>query len=133
MCFEKNLWNFKQILKILFKILKVLKSFESFKENVNKNKEKLNENYNFLLLSSLIAGWGLGCFPSFAYFPGFQGGKLPPSPPATPLELTYHTVCMRKLYPNLRRPNQDGYCSVDLLVFFERNIELWQFWLTWYY
>ena len=27
---------FKQILKILFKILKVFKKFESFKENVNK-------------------------------------------------------------------------------------------------
>ena len=33
-----------------------IKVCESFKENVNKNLEKLNENYNFLLLSILIAG-----------------------------------------------------------------------------
>ena len=93
MYFEKNLWKFKQILKILFKFLKVLtiflkvfkkfwkflKIFESFKENVNKNLEKLNENYNFLLLSIFIAGRGLGCSPSFANFPGFRGGgNLPP-------------------------------------------------------
>ena len=48
--------------KYLIEILKILKIFESFKENVNKNLEKLNENYNFRLLSILIAGWGLGCF-----------------------------------------------------------------------
>ena len=36
--------------------------------------EKLNENYNFLLLSILIAGWGLGCSSSFANFPVFRGG-----------------------------------------------------------
>ena len=73
MCFEKiseslnKFWN-------CFKSLTVLKFFESFKENFNKNLEKLNENYNFLLLSILIAGWGLRCSLSFANFPGFQGG-----------------------------------------------------------
>ena len=66
--------KFKQILKILFKILKV---FVRFKENVNKNLEKLTENYNFLLLSILIAGWGLGCSPSFANFAGFRGEASP--------------------------------------------------------
>ena len=54
--------------------------FESFKENVNKNLEKLNENYNFLLLSILIAGWGLGCSSSFANLPGFGGGEFPLPP-----------------------------------------------------
>ena len=82
MCFEKNLWKFKQILKIL----KVFKIVLSFKENVNKNFEKLKENYNFLLLSILIAGWGLGCSSSFANFPEFGGGgSFPLSPLATPL------------------------------------------------
>ena len=76
LCFQKNLWKFKQILKILFKIF-----FESFKENVNKHFEKLNENYNFLLLSILIAGWGLGCSPSFASVPGFREGEASPFPP----------------------------------------------------
>ena len=37
-------------------MLKVFKIVLSFKENVNKNFEKLKENYNFLLLSILIAG-----------------------------------------------------------------------------
>ena len=48
----------KQNLKILFKILKVFKNILKIcKENVNKNLEKLNFiNYNFLLLSILIAG-----------------------------------------------------------------------------
>ena len=45
--------------------------------------EKLNENYNVLLLSILIAGWGLGCSPFFACkFSGVSGGggsfPLPP-------------------------------------------------------
>ena len=94
MCFEKNLLKFKQILKILFKILKVLKqNFESFKETVNKNFEKLNKNYNFLLLSILIDGWGLGCSPSYANFPGFLGGgELPPSPPGYATDCTYGTI-----------------------------------------
>ena len=90
MCFQKNLWKFKQIIKLIFKNLKGFKNvFESFKENVNKHFEKLNENYNFLLLSILIAGWGLGCSPSFAIGPGFRGrGEASPFPPATPLVYT---------------------------------------------
>ena len=66
-----------------------IKFFESFKENVNKHFEKLNENYNFLLLSTLIAGWGLGCSPSFAIVPGFRGGgKLYPPGYATGVPCT---------------------------------------------
>ena len=42
--------------------------------------EKFNENLNFLLLSILIAGWGVGCSSSFANFPGFGGGRSPCSP-----------------------------------------------------
>ena len=42
--------------------------------------EKLNENYNFLLLSILIAGWSLGWSLSFANFPGFRGEASPPPP-----------------------------------------------------
>ena len=43
---------------------------------------KINENYNFSLLSILIAGWVLGCSPSFANFPGFRGGgEASPFPP----------------------------------------------------
>ena len=56
--------------------------FKTFKENVNKHFEKLKENYNFLLLSTLIAGWDLNCSPSFAIVPGFRGKVSPfPSPP----------------------------------------------------
>ena len=85
-CSQKNLWKFEQILKILFKNLTVLKCFfERFKENVNKHFEKLNENYNFLLLSILIAGWGLGCSLSFAIVPGFrEGGSFSLPPPRYP-------------------------------------------------
>ena len=50
------------------------------KENVNKNLEKLNENYNFLLPYILIAGWALGCSSSFANFSGFGGEASPLSP-----------------------------------------------------
>ena len=81
MCFEKNVWKFKQFQNFYLKFWKFLKIFESFKESVNKNLEKLNENYNFLLLSILIAGWGLGCFPSIANFPGFRGVRASPFPP----------------------------------------------------
>ena len=48
-----------------------IKNFESFKENFNKILEKFNENLNFLLLSIFMSGWGVGCFPSIANFPGF--------------------------------------------------------------
>ena len=52
-----------------------------FLENFNKNLWKFDEILNFLLLSILIACWGVSCSPSFANFPGFQGRwKLPPSP-----------------------------------------------------
>ena len=69
-------------MKVLIKILKVLKKcFESFKENVNKNLEKLNENYNILLLSIIISCWGLGCSLSFANFPGFRGVSFPLATP----------------------------------------------------
>ena len=66
----------------------MLKIFESFKENANKNLEKLNENYNFLLLSILIAGRGLGCSSSFANFPGFRG-EASPFPSGYAIEYEY--------------------------------------------
>ena len=40
----------------------------------NKNFENLNENYNFLLPSILIAGRGPGLFPIPCKFSGFGGG-----------------------------------------------------------
>ena len=120
MCLQKNLWKFKQILKILFKNLKVFKkNFESFKENVNKHFEKLNENYNFLLLFILIAGWDLGCSPSFAIVPGFWG-KLPPSPPAIPLVYTVQCTCTMK-FPNFLnfQSNSNKYpIQINMLLIF---------------
>ena len=69
-------------MKNLFKNLKVFKIVLKVLKNLNKHFEKLKENYNFLLLSILIADWGLGWFPSFAIVPGFGGGrKASPSPP----------------------------------------------------
>ena len=63
-----------------------IKIFDSFKENFNKNLWKLDETLNFILLSILIAGWGVGCSSSFANFSGFRG-EASPSPLATPLVL----------------------------------------------
>ena len=75
--------------KIRLQIWTFLKIFETFKVNVNKHFENLNESYNFLLLSIIIAGWGLGCSPSFAIVPGFRGKASPfPSPP-----LVYTVQC----------------------------------------
>ena len=109
LCFQKNLWNFKKILKILFK--KFESFFESFKENVNKHFEKLNENYNFLLLYILIAGWGLGCSPSFALVPGlllfvFGGGGSFPFTPG------YSTGLLCTVY------NENMYYAIDPYCFF---------------
>ena len=102
MCLQKNLWKFK---KKIWKFY--LKFFEGFKENVNKNFEKLNDNYNFLLLSILIAGWNLGCSLSFAIIPGF-GGKLPFfPPPATPL--VYTEILKLLNFPNFQsNANKDA-------------------------
>ena len=56
------------ILKVLMKIL----------IKIYKNLTKI---CIFFLLSILIAGWGVGCFPSFANFLGFWGGGVFPVPP----------------------------------------------------
>ena len=48
---------------------------------------KFYENLNFLLVSILIAGWGVGCSSSFANFPGVGRGDVPPVPLATPSPL----------------------------------------------
>ena len=110
--------NLNKFWKFYLKIWKfLLNYFESFKENVNNHFEKLNENYNFLLLSILIAGWGLDSSPSFAIVPGFGGGEASPLSPAgyaTGVHCTVYTVqCTMKL-PNFQS-NANKY-AIDPLV-----------------
>ena len=54
------------------------------------------------------------------------GGMCPHAPTDRLCLLSNPNLCLqfqqRKLYPNLRRPNQDGYSYADLLVFLLRNI-----------
>ena len=73
MCFEKNLWKFKQILKVFFK------------ENVNKNLEKSDENYNLYYYLFLLLAEAWVVFHLLQFFRGFEGRKLPTFPLATPL------------------------------------------------
>ena len=98
--FRKVCKSLNKFWKFYLKNLKVLKFFESFKENVNKHFEKLNENYNFLLLSILIAGCSLGCSHSFAIVPGFWGKLSPPS-----LPLGYATGVHCTVYNEMKLPN----------------------------
>ena len=71
--FEQILINFKNFWK-----------FEKFYNIFLKQ----NENLNFLLLSRLTDGWGVGCSPSsFANFSEFRGGRISRLFLATPLSL----------------------------------------------
>ena len=131
MCFEKNLWKFKQILKFLFEILSFKNCFKSFKENVNKNLEKLNENYNFLLLYILIAGWGLVVPHPLQIFQGFGGrGRFPSFPLATPLvssnvALVYiHIPILASGGPSVR--GALGICLPGWLCYVRGKIYIWR-------
>ena len=98
MCFRKICESLNKFWKFYLKIWKFLKFFQSFKENVNKNFEKLNENYNFLLLSILIAGWGLGCSLSFAIVPVFRGGGDLPLPPPPGYAIGVHCTVYNETF-----------------------------------
>ena len=61
----KNLLKFKGILKIWLKIKKVVKIFNKSLENFNTNPKKI-------LISKIIANWGVESSPSFANFSGLR-------------------------------------------------------------
>ena len=79
--FVKAWTNFQNFIEIL-----------TFKTNINKILGKFDESLNFLLLSILIAGWGVSCSPSFANFPGFRGEGSFPLPPGNIYFLWVYSV-----------------------------------------
>ena len=90
---------------------------------------KLNENYNFLLLSILIAGWGLSCSSSFANFPRFRGGgELPLPPLATPL-LYIETNTITKILNFLIHDSDDTY-TIILGLQLKHVVPLFLIWCT---
>ena len=126
-CVFKNICkSLNTFWKFCLQIWKFLKFFETFKVNANKHFENLNESYNFLLLSIIIAGWGLGYSPSFAIVPGIRKKASPfPSPP-----LVYTVQCTMELpnFPNFQS-NANKY-AIDLYCISTRGGKIMRVVLT---
>ena len=118
---------FEQITKIVLKILKVIKIILKVLVNfLVKFFLKINENLNFLLLSKLIAGLGMGCCSSYANFPGFWGGDIPSVPPPRDAPAVFstglvHCCCLRKSQQLLIKLKLSSKVRVSIKI--EKNTE----------
>lgn len=63
-----------------------------FTENVDKNMQKLNENYKFLLLATLIAGWSLVVLHFLQILRSFGEKGDKNLPPLLPWQRLYSTL-----------------------------------------
>ena len=90
-----KVWTNCEYLIENFKSLKIF--FESFKENANKNLEKLNENYYISLLSILLLAEAWVVPHPLQIFRGFGGGGR--SFPTSPWSRYCYWLCVFSICP----------------------------------